>query len=113
MLTRIPRIPLTALALTLTPGAFGQAAALSDVGLDRATEPGPAAPAVEDAVPDGLPAADWAGIRAAYEVGRHAAYPLECGYQARNLGQRWRTRFDGRGFTTQPDAGLPRSQRSP
>ena len=56
-------------------------------------------------MPEGLTAADWSGIQAAYEAGRHAAQPVECGYQACNPGQQWRTRFDGRGFTTRPDEG--------
>ena len=43
--------------------------------------------------------------RGAYEVGRHAAQRVEGGYSARNPSQRWTTRFDGRAFTTQPDAG--------
>ncbi len=60
---------------------------------------------VEDTVPDGLCAEDWAGIREAYEAGRHAAYSVENGYQAHNPGQAWLTHFDSRGFTTRPDAG--------
>ncbi len=71
--------------LTLTPGAQPQAGA---------TEP-----------PEGLAPGSWTGIREAYEAGRHAAYPTEAGYQARNPGQRWRTAFDGRGFLVEPDAG--------
>lgn len=59
----------------------------------------------DDRVPDGLSAADWSCIRAVYEANRHAAFPVEGGYQARNPGQQWITRFDGRGFTTTPDAG--------
>ena len=55
--------------------------------------------------PEGISAADWAGIRAAYEAGRHAAFAAEGGYQARNPGQRWLTRFDGRGFSAEPDSG--------
>ena len=56
-------------------------------------------------VPDGVSAADWSGIRQAYEAGRHAARPSGGGWQAHTPGQRLRTRFDGRGFTTRPDAG--------
>ena len=58
-----------------------------------------------DQVPEGLSASDWSSIRAAYEANRHAAFAVEGGYQARNPGQQWRTRFDGRGFVTTPDAG--------
>ena len=57
------------------------------------------------APPRGLSSSDWSGIRAAYEAGRHAIYPLDGGYQARNPGQQWRTNFDGRGFVVTPDAG--------
>ena len=84
ILTRIPRIPVTlalcCCALPLTATAEGEA-------------------------PDGLSPDDWTGIRAAYEEGRHAAFPVEEGHQARNPGQRWLTTFDGRGFRTEPDAG--------
>src|ERR1017187_10097416 len=55
-----------------------------------------------DAVPEGLSAPDWSSIRQQYEEQRHAAYPVAGGYQARNPGQQWQTRFDGRGFTVQP-----------
>ena len=56
--------------------------------------------------PDGLSASEWSSIRAAYEAGRHAVHPQpEGGLAARNPGQAWRTRFDGRGFTVTPDAG--------
>ena len=56
-------------------------------------------------VPEGLGAADWSGIRQAYEAGRHAAQAVEGGFRACNPGQGWRTHFDGRGFTTRPDTG--------
>ncbi|OWY70172.1 hypothetical protein B7486_17095 [cyanobacterium TDX16] len=36
---------------------------------------------------------------------RHAAWPAQGDYVARNPGQQWRTRFDGRGFVTTPDDG--------
>ena len=64
-----------------------------------------ASPATNGGVLKGLPTRDWASIRAAYEANRHAAFAVEGGYQARNPGQQWLTRFDGRGFTVQPDAG--------
>ena len=56
-------------------------------------------------VPEGLVASEWSSIRAAYTANRHTAFPLAGGHLARNPGQRWRTEFDGRGFTTRPDAG--------
>ncbi len=55
--------------------------------------------------PAGLSASDWTSVRAAYEVNRHAAFAVEGGFQARNRGQQWLTRFDGRGFTVEPDSG--------
>ena len=51
-----------------------------------------------DQVPEGLTTSDWQSIRAAYEAGRHAFMPVEGGWQARNPGQQWTTKFDGRGF---------------
>jgi hypothetical protein len=56
-----------------------------------------------DTVPEGLSAPEWSSIRQQYEQQRHAAYPVAGGYQARNPGQQWQTRFDGRGFTTKPE----------
>jgi hypothetical protein len=58
--------------------------------------------------PKGLAPSDWSSIRAAYEAGRHAAFADDATpghFRARNPGQQWRTRFDGRGFLTSPDAG--------
>ena len=61
--------------------------------------------AAGDAIPAGVPAEDWANIRAAYDASRHAAVAVPGGHRARNPGQRWTTLFDGRGFTTTPDVG--------
>ena len=59
-----------------------------------------------DQVPEGLAKSDWSSIRAAYEGGRYAAHRQENGtLVARNPGQQWRTEFDGKGFTSTPDAG--------
>jgi hypothetical protein len=55
-----------------------------------------------DQVPEGLAKSDWASIRAAYEAGQHAFQPIEGGWQARNPGQQWTTKFDRRGFLAQP-----------
>ncbi len=86
---RIPEILLLgACVLFLTPTALGQAESASG-----------------ETVSESLSTGDWTGIRAAYEAGRHAAYSVEGGLEARNPGQGWRTHFDGRGFLTQPDAG--------
>ncbi len=54
-------------------------------------------------VPEGVDAADWAGIRAAHEASRHRVSCVDGVHRARNPGQQWDTLFDGRGFTTQPD----------
>lgn len=64
------------------------------------------APVLTDAskTPDGLSTSDWSSIRATYEAGRHAIYADAVGWQTRNPGQQWRTRFDGRGFENLPDA---------
>ena len=59
----------------------------------------------QEQVPEGLEPGDWSSIRAAYEAGRHSAFEVEGGYQARNPGQQWLTEFDGRGFLVQPDGG--------
>jgi hypothetical protein len=56
-------------------------------------------------VPEGLAKSDWSSIRAAYDAGRHAFQPIEGGWQARNPGQQWTTKFDGRGFIAQPRDG--------
>jgi hypothetical protein len=52
-----------------------------------------------------LSSSDWSSIRAAYDAGRHQVRAVEGGHRAHNPGQQWTTLFDGRGFTTTPDAG--------
>jgi uncharacterized repeat protein (TIGR02543 family) len=64
---------------------------------------GPQPLSAPDQVPDGLAKSDWTSIRAAYEAGRHAFQPTEGGWQARNPGQQWLTKFDSRGFVAQPN----------
>ena len=56
-------------------------------------------------MPEGLAKSDWQSIRAAYEAGLHAFNPIEGGWQARNPGQQWTTKFDRRGFLAQPSDG--------
>jgi hypothetical protein len=56
-----------------------------------------------DQTPEGLEKSDWASIHAAHEGWKHQFNPVEGGWQARNPGQQWNTRFDGRGFMTTPD----------
>ena len=56
-------------------------------------------------VPEGLAKSDWSSIRAAYEAGRHAFQPTATGWQARNPGQQWTTKFDGQGFLAEPRDG--------
>ena len=103
---RVPALLLLgATTFCLTPLAIGQAETRSHVDAGRPTGPEPGAARAKAAVPEGLSNGDWAGIRTAYDAGRHAAYPVEGGWQARNPGQAWRTHFDGRGFLTEPDAG--------
>jgi len=52
-----------------------------------------------------LSTADWRGVRAAYEAGRHQVGAIAGGHAARNHGQAWTLHFDGRGFSARPDAG--------
>ena len=75
--------------------------------LEPAPQPASAkeAPRERDAVPAGLAKSDWSSIRAAYEAGRHAFQSVEGGWQARNPGQQWTTKFDGRGFIAEPKGG--------
>jgi hypothetical protein len=56
-------------------------------------------------LPQGITGADWDGIRAAHLAAWHTAAAVDGGYEARNVAQQWRTRFDGRGFLVEPDAG--------
>src|SRR5262245_58441102 len=108
MLTVRVQLAVVAWMMVLWPGS---AEARSFQGLEVAaashqrSDPARGAHVAESAVPDGLAASDWASIRDAYEAGRHAAHEIENGYRARNPGQQWSTHFDGRGFTTAPDAG--------
>ncbi|MCA8942921.1 MAG: FG-GAP repeat protein [Planctomycetes bacterium] len=55
--------------------------------------------------PDGISPRDWSGIEAAHESARHLVEVADDGHVARNPGQGWTTKFDGRGFTVTPDAG--------
>lgn len=55
-----------------------------------------------------LSPSDWSSIRKEYERHRHHVVPVPGeprGWRARNTGQQWVTRFDGRGFLVQPDRG--------
>jgi uncharacterized repeat protein (TIGR02543 family) len=66
----------------------------------------PVHPADPSKTPEGLSHSDWSGIRGAYERQRHAVVANSDGtHQARNPGQAWLTKFDGRGFIVTPDAG--------
>ena len=69
------RDPVCALLLALGPS--GTAAALSPQGAS--------------------PSDERADVLAAWEARRHTAVPEDGGWQVRNRGQRWRTRFDLRG----------------
>lgn len=59
----------------------------------------------DSAPPAGLSATDWEAIRAVHQSALHEFTPEGDGWVARNPGQRWTTRFDGRGFLTEPDHG--------
>ncbi len=89
---RIPRrmrIPIAILT-----AAFAAASSAPSV---RSGETGQAAS------PEGLAPAEWSGIRAAHEAWRHRFHQEEDGtHIARNPGQQWTTRFDGRGFLAEP-----------
>ncbi len=76
-----------------------------DPGSEAPKAPAPATADAEGGVPEGLAASEWSSIREAYEAARHAAFAVDGGHRARNPGQQWATHFDGRGFTTTPDAG--------
>jgi len=59
-------------------------------------------------LPAGVTQSDWQSIEAAWQAGRHAvaeSADQPGTWQARNPGQQWLTRFDGRGFVAQPDHG--------
>lgn len=56
-------------------------------------------------IPKGLEKSDWHSIRAAHEAWQHEFREVDGKWQARNPGQRWNTTFNGRNFTTNPDAG--------
>ena len=54
--------------------------------------------------PESLSATDWTEIRAAYDATRYAAFAADGCIHALSPAQRWRMRFDGRGFLTTPAA---------
>ena len=54
-------------------------------------------------VPKGLNVVDWNQIRSEYERHRHGAFPDSAGLKARSFEQQWLAKFDGRGFTVEPD----------
>ncbi|MBL8232864.1 MAG: FG-GAP repeat protein [Bryobacterales bacterium] len=64
-----------------------------------------AAPLAAVNLPKEVSSSDWDQIRAAYEKHRHAVVRTGDGWSARNPGQQWVTRFDGRGFEVTPDGG--------
>ncbi|MCP5022813.1 MAG: hypothetical protein GY930_13700 [bacterium] len=71
------------------------------VGLSPAVL-GQSPPSPQD-VPAGLSAGDWDGIREAREADRHRVSTGLEGHVAVNPGQNWRTKFDGQGFSVQPN----------
>ncbi len=102
--SRSAAIAAIAIVLTIAHG---------DLPVPRTHPPAEALHALEGhaggaAVPEGLQASDWAGIRQAYERHRHQAVPVAGEpqrWRARNPGQQWQTRFDARGFQLAPEGG--------
>src|SRR5436853_126346 len=70
----------------------------SDLTFRRESRRGSSAinPAMPGTVPKGLTGSDWSSIKQEYERHSYAAFPIAGGHQARNPGQQWLTRFDGR-----------------
>ena len=97
-------VALCVVALLSTP-ATAQVTQVIDSQSRLASGTVSAAPRDPETVPEGLAKSDWQNIRAAYEAGRHAFQPIEGGWQARNPGQQWTTKFDGRGFVAEPRDG--------
>jgi hypothetical protein len=58
-----------------------------------------------DQVPEGLSKSDWTSIRTECEARRHTFQRIEGGWHASNPGQQWTTKFDGRGFLSEPKGG--------
>ncbi len=56
-----------------------------------------------DQVPEGLQKSDWQSIREAHRAWEHSFKQERDGWQARNPGQQWTTRFDGLGFMAKPN----------
>ncbi|MEZ5401568.1 MAG: hypothetical protein R2729_17985 [Bryobacteraceae bacterium] len=56
-----------------------------------------------ESVPAVVTADDWSQIKAAYQDHRHAVVGAPGSHQARTWSQQWLARFDGRGFSVQPD----------
>lgn len=84
---------------------FALCAVLLSVALPTSAE----APIEAHRLPESLSRSDWQSIQDVYRAGRHAvvASADQPGtWQARNPGQKWLTRFDGRGFVAEPDHGL-------
>ncbi len=97
-------VALCGVAFLATPASAQMPQLVNDQSRSAVATAG-GAPRDPQAVPDGLSKSDWQSIRAAYEAGRHAFQPTEGGWQARNPGQQWTTKFDGRGFVTEPKDG--------
>ena len=104
-MTRLPLLISLAILAFLSTSVFAQVPQLVNDQSRNAVVTAGAASRDPQAVPEGLAKSDWQSIRAAYEAGRHAFQPIEGGWQARNPGQQWTTKFDGRGFVTEPKDG--------
>ena len=109
LINRIFAVP----ALAGIAVAFFSASPSAEAELTEATSiqtltgalPAEEGPGENNSVPEGLTTSDWGQIRQEYERHRHSAVPNGDGYKARNHRQQWLIRFDGRGFSVEPDQG--------
>jgi hypothetical protein len=62
-------------------------------------------PATAQTAPEWPSPEEWFGIRQQHEQPPLPPFAVDHAYEAYNPGQRWSTRFDGRGFSTRPETG--------
>ena len=86
-----------------TAGILAMATVLTS--LHAATPAGKTQQLAPGQTPEGLQKSDWQNIRAAHSAWQHGFMPIAGGWQARNPGQQWNTKFDARGFLTAPKDG--------
>jgi hypothetical protein len=95
----------TMLSLSFLLFTFCQAPAAPSAPRQDATIPADTPAVSNDKIPAGISRSDWNDIRSAYEEKRHATRATGRGFEARTWSQSWMAQFDGRGFTTIPNAG--------